>query len=264
MFISNWWIKACIFFKSCPTPVQMCSDLPLLVRPGYCLSVSLIDRPDILCPRPHCPILTSDWSSSLFPSSSLLRLQSDSKFCPLIIFLLWTLVTADWAAAALLSSSILSLHHVFVSFCYWFFSLSFVQFFPSCFFPSFCHYFFIFFLLNSFPPHFVLSSPSFFCDSFPYSLHSIPSYFPLSFLPSIISFFFFHSFLLALFSDSFSFLSRTDCYYTFLWLYFHLHFLFFQHVLFFLRFIPHSFSPSSLLSALSPSQHAALTWVWST
>lgn len=189
MFISNWWIKACIFFKSCPTPVQMCSDLPLLVRPGYCLSVSLIDRPDILCPRPHCPILTSDWSSSLFPSSSLLRLQSDSKFCPLIIFLLWTLVTADWAAAALLSSSILSLHHGFVSFCYWFFSLSFVQFFPSCFFPSFCHYFFIFFLLNSFPPHFVLSSPSFFCDSFPYSLNSIPSYFPLSFLPSIISFF---------------------------------------------------------------------------
>lgn len=131
------------------------------------------------------------------------------------------------------------------------------------FFPSFCHYFFIFFLLNSFPPHFVLSSPSFFCDSFPYSLHSIPSYFPLSFLPSIISFF---SFIPSYWpcSASFSFLSRTDCYYTFLWLYFHLHFLFFQHVLFFLRFIPRSFSPSSLLSALSPSQHAALTWVWST
>lgn len=264
MFISNWWIKACIFFKSCPTPVQMCSDLPLLVRPGYCLSVSLIDRPDILCPRPHCPILTSDWSSSLFPSSSLLRLQSDSKFCPLIIFLLWTLVTADWAAAALLSSSILSLHHVFVSFCYWFFSLSFVHFFPSCFFPFFCHYFFIFFS-SQFLPSSLCSFFSFFLLWFLSLLTSFNSFLLSSFLPSLHHFiFFFHSFLLALFSASFSFLSRTDCYYTFLWLYFHLHFLFFQHVLFFLRFIPRSFSPSSLLSALSPSQHAALTWVWST
>lgn len=263
MFISNWWIKACIFFKSCPTPVQMCSDLPLLVRPGYCLSVSLIDRPDILCPRPHCPILTSDWSSSLFPSSSLLRLQSDSKFCPLIIFLLWTLITADWAAAALLSSSILSLHHGFVSFCYWFFSLSFVQFFPSCFFlpfviislsfffsiPSLLTLFFLLLLSFVIPflTHFIQFLPTFLFPSFPPSFNFvsfIPSYWPCS--------------------ASFSFLSRTDCYYTFLWLYFHLHFLFFQHVLFFLRFIPRSFSPSSLLSALSPSQHAALTWVWST
>lgn len=192
MFISNWWIKACIFFKSCPTPVQMCSDLPLLVRPGYCLSVSLIDRPDILCPRPHCPILTSDWSSSLFPSSSLLRLQSDSKFCPLIIFLLWTLVTADWAAAALLSSSILSLHHVFVSFCYWFFSLSFVQFFPSCFFlpfviislsfffsiPSLLTLFFLLLLSFVIPflTHFIQFLPTFLFPSFPPSFHFFLSF----------------------------------------------------------------------------------------
>lgn len=225
MFISNWWIKACIFFKSCPTPVQMCSDLPLLVRPGYCLSVSLIDRPDILCPRPHCPILTSDWSSSLFPSSSLLRLQSDSKFCPLIIFLLWTLVTADWAAAALLSSSILSLHHVFVSFCYWFFSLSFVQFFPSCFFlpfviislsfffsiPSLLTLFFLLLLSFVIPflTHFIQFLPTFLFPSFPPSFH-----FFLSFLltgPVLCPFFFsFQNWLLlyifmTLFSSPFPF-----------------------------------------------------------
>lgn len=126
------------------------------------LSLSIIQSPAVtewlqVLSSDHFPLVDSDYCRlSCCSSSFLLDSFSPSCFCFFLLLVLFSFLCSV---------------------------LSFL------FFPSFCHYFFIFFLLNSFPPHFVLSSPSFFCDSFPYSLHSIPSYFPLSFLPSIISFF---------------------------------------------------------------------------
>lgn len=75
--------KVCIFSKSRNTPVQMCSSLPLLVRSGYCLSVLCwADRPDFYYSSPLCSVFTSDWSSSLPPSSSFLRFRCDVTVCP--------------------------------------------------------------------------------------------------------------------------------------------------------------------------------------
>ena len=177
MCICNWWIKACIFFKSCPTPVQMCSDLPLLVRPGYCLSVSLIDRPDILCPRPHCPILTSDWSSSLFPSS----VSCGYRVTP--SFVLWSFSSCGlW----LLQTELLQLL------------------FPPWFFLSIM-FFFLFLILSCFCSVFSFLFFSFLLSLF---LYLFPSQFPPSSLYSFFSFFLlwflflltsFHSFLLSSF-----------------------------------------------------------------
>ena len=221
MCICNWWIKACIFFKSCPTPVQMCSDLPLLVRPGYCLSVSLIDRPDILCPRPHCPILTSDWSSSLFPSS----VSCGYRVTP--SFVLWSFSSCGlW----LLQTELLQLLFppwFFLSIMFLFLSVS----------DSFL-FLFSFFLLVFFLPHviislsFSLSIPSLLTLLF-LLLLSFVIPFLTHFIPFLLTFLFPSSPLSFNWPSSlpvFSFLSRTDCYHKFLWIYFHLHFLFFWHV----------------------------------
>lgn len=201
------------------------------------LSLSIIQSPAVtewlqVLSSDHFPLVDSGYCRlSCCSSSFLLDSFSPSCFCFFLLLVLFSFLCS--VLSFLFFSFLLSL------FLYLFSS----QFLPS----SLCSFF------------------SFFLLWFLSLLTSFNSFLLSSFLPSLHHFiFFFHSFLLALFSASFSFLSRTDCYYTFLWLYFHLHFLFFQHVLFFLRFIPRSFSPSSLLSALSPSQHAALTWVWST
>lgn len=52
---------------ACPDVLRSPSAGKTRILP-VCPSVSLIDRPDIHCPRPHCPILTSDWSPPLSPS----------------------------------------------------------------------------------------------------------------------------------------------------------------------------------------------------
>ena len=197
MCFCNWWIKACIFFKSCPTPVQMCSDLPLLVRPGYCLSVSLIDRPDILCPRPpptvqssrligrplsfHHPVscgyrVTPSFVLWSFSSCGLWLLQTELlqlSFPPrfyLSIMFLFLSVTDSFLFPLFSSFLLFFLPFVIISLSFSFSIPSFLLL-LSFVIPFLTHFiqFLSTFLFTSFPPsfHFLLFIPSYWPCSLP-------------------------------------------------------------------------------------------------
>lgn len=149
----------------------MCSDLPLLVRPGYCLSVclsfSLIDRSGIHCPCPYCSIITSDWSA---PLSSIIQppvFKSDSEYFPLFTFPLNTELLQLWASFFLDSffPSNLSVFSIFSSYL-----ISFLTSFLSLLGFSFLFSFVISFFI-----------PSFLCSVF-YPSNFVDSSFLLSFL----------------------------------------------------------------------------------
>lgn len=199
---------------ACPDVLRSPSAGKTRILP-VCLSVSLIDRPDIHCPPPHCPILTSDWSSSLSIVQSP-AVTEWLEFCPLITFLLWTLITD-------LQTELLHFLSFFLSIL-------------SSIFLSCIPFPFVFSSLLSvwFPPSIV----SFFIYLFIFSL-TVPAVsiflfflllYPQVYLPS---FNLFHKFLICL-DLVWSLVSLSN---------FSLLFLLF-----------------SLCS--SPSQHAALTWVW--